>query len=55
MPRSSGAMPTAGPQAAGFPGKMLPNQGSGVISAQAQSDCEILGDCEDEALAAAIR
>jgi hypothetical protein len=45
-------------QASGFPGKMLPGQGSGLIGqpdAQALADCEITGDCEDLEAASAIR
>lgn len=42
-------------QATGFPGKMLPNTGSGLISSQDQEVCEITGDCEDLAAEAAIR
>lgn len=46
-------------QASGFPGKMLPGQGSGLIGgapdAQALADCEITGDCDELAAASAIR
>lgn len=39
-----------------FPGKMLPKTtGGSLLDGQAQSDCEITGDCEDIEAAAAIR
>jgi len=38
------------PQATGFPGKNLPNQGSGTIgSVGVSAECELLGECDDEA------
>jgi hypothetical protein len=40
---------------AGFPGGNLPKTGPGKVDAQQLSDCEILGDCEDLELEAAIR
>lgn len=43
-------------QATGFPGKMLPKTAGGsLLDAQSQLDCEITGDCDDIAAAAAIR
>ncbi|KIY95713.1 hypothetical protein MNEG_12250 [Monoraphidium neglectum] len=42
-------------KATGFPGGNLPKTGPGKVDAQQLSDCEILGDCEDLELEAAIR
>ncbi|KAF6264848.1 hypothetical protein COO60DRAFT_1180007 [Scenedesmus sp. NREL 46B-D3] len=53
-----GPLKLIGFKASGFPGKMLPGQGSGLIGkpdAQALADCEITGDCDDLEAASAIR
>ncbi|WIA32910.1 hypothetical protein OEZ86_006081 [Tetradesmus obliquus] len=54
-----GPLKLTGFKASGFPGKMLPGQGSGLIGgapdAQALADCEITGDCDELAAASAIR
>jgi hypothetical protein len=43
-------------QATGFAGGMLPKTaGGGLLDSQSASDCEITGDCDDIAAAAAIR
>eukprot|EP00882_Tetradesmus_deserticola_P005319 GHRQ01005598.1.p1 GENE.GHRQ01005598.1~~GHRQ01005598.1.p1 ORF type:complete len:237 (+),score=65.74 GHRQ01005598.1:45-755(+) len=53
-----GPLKLTGFKASGFPGKMLPGQGSGLIGepdAQALADCEITGDCDDLQAASAIQ
>jgi hypothetical protein len=47
--------PTVLLQATGFPGKMLPGQGSGLIGPVDNEECEILGDCDELAAEAMIR
>ncbi|GBF95778.1 hypothetical protein Rsub_08214 [Raphidocelis subcapitata] len=42
-------------KATGFPGGNLPKSGPGAVDAQQQEDCDILGNCEELELEAAIR
>jgi len=51
-----GELKLQGFKATGFPGKMLPKTAGGsLLDEQSQLDCEITGDCDDLAAAAAIR
>lgn len=53
-----GPLNLKGFKATGFPGKMLPGQGSGLIGAPRggeTSDCDILGTCDEAAEEALIR
>lgn len=50
-----GAPQLKGFKATGFQGGNLSKTGPGTVNADQLADCEILGNCEDLALEAAIR